>query len=295
MGGGVYPPVIIIGMHRSGTSMMAGMLKDLGLFIGSSKGIKGSNEADLFLDINDWLLQQCGGSWKHPEPIYALLQNNDLRNTVEDYIKWYLKTIRSIPFLGLSNYLRYRSPARLEFPWGWKDPRTTFTLPLWLSIFPDAKVLHIYRHGVDVANSIRVRSGRRNTKANQDLAAKSKKMQTKFLYSVFKPKLFGFTTALFPESMEVAFSLWEQYVQEGHRHVLELKDRALEIRYEDFIADPKGVLKSTADFCGLNVTEGLLADVAGKFKKARVFAYLNYPESKEFAERMSDKLTVWGY
>jgi hypothetical protein len=38
--------------------------------------------------------------------------------------------------------------------WGWKDPRNSITLPVWLKLFPDARVIHIVRNGVDVAESL---------------------------------------------------------------------------------------------------------------------------------------------
>ncbi|MCS5697200.1 sulfotransferase [Desulfofundulus thermocisternus] len=33
----VRPPIIIIGMHRSGTNMLTRMLEELGLFVGERK------------------------------------------------------------------------------------------------------------------------------------------------------------------------------------------------------------------------------------------------------------------
>ncbi|MBW1793701.1 MAG: sulfotransferase [Deltaproteobacteria bacterium] len=38
--------------------------------------------------------------------------------------------------------------------WGWKDPRTTLTLPLWLKLFPKARIIHVIRNGIDSALSL---------------------------------------------------------------------------------------------------------------------------------------------
>ena len=62
-------------------------------------------------------------------------------------------------FLGWKRYLAYRSLERFDQPWGWKDPRNVFTLPLWLRVFPEAKIIYIVRNGVDVAASLLVLSG----------------------------------------------------------------------------------------------------------------------------------------
>lgn len=40
------PPIIIVGMHRSGTTMITKMLENLGLFVGDQKEI--NNEALFF-------------------------------------------------------------------------------------------------------------------------------------------------------------------------------------------------------------------------------------------------------
>ena len=29
----------------------------------------------------------------------------------------------------------------IPFPWGWKDPRNSITLPLWLRLYPEAKII----------------------------------------------------------------------------------------------------------------------------------------------------------
>ena len=44
-------PIILLGMHRSGTSMIAGMLEELGLFMGNHKDR--NNEAFLFMKLNE--------------------------------------------------------------------------------------------------------------------------------------------------------------------------------------------------------------------------------------------------
>src|SRR5262249_21924854 len=62
--------------------------------------------------------------------------------------------------------LHLRGPAEAlvqEFsaraPWGWKDPRTSLTLPFWRGLAPDLKVIVCVRHPFEVALSLRRRSG----------------------------------------------------------------------------------------------------------------------------------------
>ncbi len=52
------PPIIIVGMHRSGTSMISRILEELGIFMGKSKDA--NHKASFFHNLNNWLLQQSG-------------------------------------------------------------------------------------------------------------------------------------------------------------------------------------------------------------------------------------------
>ena len=119
-----YSPVIIIGMHRSGTTMITRLLESLGLFVGHNK--ESNHEAIFFHRINLWIASQCGGFWDHPEPIHELVENRDIRPMVTNYIDGYLlQSPRTVSFLGWRKYLRYRNPRNLDVPWGWKSPLNT--------------------------------------------------------------------------------------------------------------------------------------------------------------------------
>lgn len=43
--------------------------------------------------------------------------------------------------------------------WGWKDPRTTVTLPFWKELVPDAKYVICLRNPADAVSSIQRRPG----------------------------------------------------------------------------------------------------------------------------------------
>src|SRR4051812_23444294 len=60
------PPVILLGMHRSGTSLIARVLDQLGLFQGSE--LQEDHESVYFLDVNDTLMKRIGASWDNPSP-----------------------------------------------------------------------------------------------------------------------------------------------------------------------------------------------------------------------------------
>ncbi len=289
------PPVIVIGMHRSGTSMITGMLEEMGLFIGEGKSLGNNREHPFFVKINEWLLEQCGGAWRNPEPIHDLLEHYELRQLVADYLGFYLTTSRVISFLGWRRFFRYGSPVALDRPWGWKDPRNTYTLPLWLDVFPKARVVHIKRHGVDVANSMKVRNDKGRLRALEQLPAKTQGKYRSWYHRWIEPRLWGFANAVRGESLESAFGLWERYVTEAHDHVCRLGTQAMEFRYEDFLMDPDPILRQLADFCRLAVDDRILSELAGRVRKDRAFAYRKHPHLIEFSEKMADRLRVWEY
>jgi len=283
------PPVIIIGMHRSGTAMISRMLEELGLFVGAQKDP--NNEALFFLRLNDWLIRSTGGRWDYPLPILVLLKHPTFRELIEDYLHFTVGTPRIVPFLGLRHYLRHRSLHTLNFPWGWKDPRNTFTLPLWLRVFPNARVVHVLRHGVDVANSLLVRH---QMPAAHLAQARARYYRLRWLYA-FKPMRTGFGTLNRTIFIEEAFALWEEYVRQARMHVNRLECRAVEVRFESFLENPQRHLRKLADFCGLEAAEADIARAAAKADPKRAFAFRAQPRLKAFAEKMEDRLTAFGY
>lgn len=282
----ICSPVIIIGMHRSGSSMITRMLEELGLFVGKKK--EPNHEALFFQNINKWLLYQSGGRWDYPGPIYQLLKNREVKALVLDYIQNLMKTPRVVSFLGWKKYLQYRTPLNLDIPWGWKDPRNTYTLPIWLELFPDAKVINIYRHGVDVANSLKIRQDK--AFANGGIAYKKRNP----LY-FFIPKRGRFTDSVRCTSLEGGFSLWEEYFKEARAHVNKLGEQCMEIKYEDFVSGPCEILKDLTTHCKLPTNETSIAKLTGMIQKERAYAYQGTPELKAFADSVAIRLKANGY
>src|SRR6266542_1734486 len=73
------PPLIVIGMHRSGTSVVAQMLDRLGVYMGPQLGLPGVErhasaqpevlaEAPQFLALNERLLGRAGATWDAVDP-----------------------------------------------------------------------------------------------------------------------------------------------------------------------------------------------------------------------------------
>ncbi len=287
----IYPPLIIIGISRSGTTMLTHILEDLGLFVGEKKD--SNHEALFFLELNIWLLEQCSGGLENPASIRYLLEAKEARALFVNFIRYIMKTPSAVSFLGLRKYLRYGTPANLDIPWGWKDPRNTYALPIWLDIFPDAKVIHIYRHGVDVVNSLRVRSKRKL------LRLKERNAWLKAFYWFYLMMKYIGTKRKFIDlrcaSMEDGLLMWEEYVNEARTHVHKLGDRAIEVKYEDLLTEPYGILKRLTEFSGLRATDRDIERVSQQIKRERAYVYQGNPELEAFAIKMSERLRRQGY
>ena len=143
--------VIVLGMHRSGTSAAAGLLNDIGIKLGRDDDLmpgdeaneKGYWESAKLADFQELLLVELGGSWDAP-PILKPGWERDLR---------------LLRLAGRGRRLFHRLYGDLQ-QWGWKDPRTCLLLPFWrrsLSLSPIVVVVH--RNPLEVAASLAARDG----------------------------------------------------------------------------------------------------------------------------------------
>lgn len=282
-------PVIVIGAHRSGTSMAIRMLERLGLFCGKRKDT--NHEALFFVRFNEWLLRRAGASWGHPEPVRELFTRDhasDARAVIEACAENIIRSPHAASFLGWRRYARYRGLTRLRFPWGWKDPRNTFTLPLWFNCFPQAKVVHVMRHGVDVAQSLTAR----HLATLVTERARVPSVRLRYLLTPYRDRFFDTIDC---GSIEGSFAIWERYVSEARRQLQLASGRAFELRYEDLVADPLSCLSALADFCEMDASPRALSSAAAQARSSRAYAYRHSPELQDFAHRVTDRLALYGY
>ncbi|MEF8792412.1 sulfotransferase [Thiohalorhabdus sp.] len=275
------PPLIIIGTHRSGTTMLAGLLARSGVYIGRRLGR--NNEALYFRRLNRWLLAQGGGSWTRPLPFADILDDPPSRELAADYLRASLTFPRTLGFWGWRNLVK-----RGEGLWGWKDPRTTFTLPLWLELFPEARVINVERHGVDVAESLVVRRER-------SLARSRRRFHKRRALFRFLPKRGELVDTPRLARREPALQLWTEYMAEGRRQVEQLGNRALTISYEDLLRSPEQELERLAEFCGLALDRAPRRELTASLDSGRAFAYREDPELRRFAADQSQLLETFGY
>lgn len=143
-------PVCVLGMHRSGTSLVSRVLNLLGVHLGPEQHLmkanvdnpKGYWEHQLITNLNDEILVRLGGSWHEP-PIF--LQGWQ-HGTVLSDIRQRARRLIQDDFAAAQN-------------WGWKDPRTCLTLPFWQTLVSSPKYILCLRNPIDVAQSLQRRNG----------------------------------------------------------------------------------------------------------------------------------------
>jgi hypothetical protein len=284
------PPVILLGMHRSGTSLVAELLDALGLFQGHE--LQEDHESTYFLDLNDTFLRRIGTAWDNPAPARGFLEDPAALDLTTRCLAAELTSKGLKRFLGLKRYLQVRALERFDRPWGWKDPRTVFTLPAWLRLFPGAKLVYIVRNGVDVAASLRVREVRELKRRADEFGRKVKQLNK---HSVLERA--GFKGSARCLTLAGGFGLWAEYVAEAERQLAAVPNERLVVNYEQFLADPASQLPGLAAFCGLAPSVADMAKVVATVNAGRGNAFLKDPELRAFYDgvRGTEWMAKYGY
>lgn len=217
----VTPNFIIVGSHRSGTSALSTFLKENRVFLGGDLNVH--EESKLFLSLNEEIMLKEGATWDNPKPIVAGLQSNDRVKELSKYAEEILKERIKSEFLS-NRSLLIKLGIQKYHSIGWKDPRNSLTLPVWLHLFPNLKVVHIHRNGFEVAMSLVGREKKRNKK--------------NYLYS---ERCIQF---------ESAFALWAEYETAIQSYKVRVNPSSFfQISYDQLVApDNEAILNSLLRF-----------------------------------------------
>ena len=125
-------------MHRSGTSCLTGTLESWGVNLGevftqNPSNAKGNRENREIMDLHDAVLATNGGSWDRPP---------------QD-VEW--KWSHRVALHGIIRGFEDQ-PC-----WGFKDPRSLFTLNYWQELVPQMEFVGIFRSPIAVARSLHAR------------------------------------------------------------------------------------------------------------------------------------------
>ena len=141
--------ICVTGMHRSGTSMVARIVNLLGVHLGDPSDLvqpAADNRAGLWehreiVGLNDEVLAALGGSAAAPPALPTGWERSSALDPLREHATEVIQRLSEGYALA-----------------GWKDSRTSLTLPFWRTVAPiDATVL-VLRHPVEVIRSLIARN-----------------------------------------------------------------------------------------------------------------------------------------
>ncbi|HPA17695.1 MAG TPA: sulfotransferase [Verrucomicrobiae bacterium] len=235
---GFSPPIVVYNKSHSGSRLLANLLEASGIFLGANL-----NESRDSLDILR-LVESLVGQYY---PDYGPLWKNP-RDGGE-----------------LADLARSAFDAHLEGcwpgqPWGWKLCETAYVLPVIDRIFPDAKYIHLIRDGRDVAfcdhqapntafwrkiyfdtDRIRVWHG--------DRLKKEQYLRRSHVYNAIH---------------------WTNSVAVGRAYGAMMRERLLEVRYEDLCLSFDKTAREILRFAGIARPEPAIRAVAPSVRTASI-------------------------
>lgn len=129
-------PTVVLGRPRSGSRLVARLLRENGIFMGSDLNPES-------LDSYSW--HQCFVAPLITGPFFPSWQPNGTATDLRSYYRNYqAETLR--------RFWAGRPPSA---PWGWKVCETLFVIPVVKELFPEARFIHVIRDGRDVCLSNR--------------------------------------------------------------------------------------------------------------------------------------------
>lgn len=202
--------VLVLGMHRSGTSVTIEILSRLGCWIGDPPDLIGASEYNprghfelrAAVEFDNVVLLQAGGTWDNPPAVES--------------IEVLASTLRP----DIDRWFGDRSPL------AFKDPRLCLILPIWLAALTrfDVRIVHLLRDPHAVARSLVARN------AVMDLPA------SRFAKGMMTPA--------------DALDLWAEYNRRACVYEDRFSLPRLFVWYDRLVDDPEGEVRRMAAFIG---------------------------------------------
>ena len=143
--------IIVLGMHRGGTSLTADIVRRWGaysgdeelLLKGDAENPQGYWEYRPLIQFNEELLSSLGARWYTP-PSDEDIETLEKKSLEARYRESALKLIAAM--------------QKGDNLWFWKDPRLAVLLPFWKKIWGNVAYVIPIRHPLDIALSLRKRN-----------------------------------------------------------------------------------------------------------------------------------------
>ena len=278
-----FSPIVIAGMHRSGTSMLSKILENGDIKLGSMKDT--NHESLFFQRINIWMMSLISSSWDSPREFLDI--DSKVIDDISIQLNQLLESRSNMLYFGWRALFLKKKFSDMQSYWGWKDPRNTFTADLWSNIFPDMKIIYVVRHPIDIAESLMSRQGK---EIKNDLS-RVKKIDG-VVKTLLKINHTNYNSSMIINSYEACFKLIDLYYNKISKRNL---DNSIIVRFEDLLFNPREKFNDIFKFCGLNVGEDYLDRIESQIVESRGFSYKKYPRLLEFESEYEGLISKMGY
>lgn len=192
--------LVVTGMHRSGTSLVANYLERAGIDMGDEQlpadvgNPLGYYEDVHIHDLHRELL------WKAGVADAFTVTDGDVPVPVDEVFRYRAREIAEA--------------RRDKGQWGWKEPRTALFLDLWADVLPDARFLFVFRQPLAVLDSLLRRAANESVTERPELAL--------VMWRIYNAEMLSFAEAR-PDAC-----LWcetEEFVNQPEKLVTTLRER----------------------------------------------------------------------
>ena len=197
--------IIVLGMHRSGTSLVTRLINMMGAYFGPETSVgeitadnpKGFWERPEVFKLNEAILAANGCSWHD-----LIRWNSEVTPAIPPPI---MKTMQKI-ILGMDAFR----------PWVLKDPRLCLLLPVWRPCLEVHITVIVHRNPMEIALSLQKRDG---FALDKGLVLWERYTQGIIAHSRELPKIFVQHNQLLEHPVEACQSLYKQLTGLGVRRL----------------------------------------------------------------------------
>jgi len=260
-------PIIVSGMHRSGTTLLSNILLRYGVFMGSKNDT--NVESLYFQRINRWLLSCLGSSWNNPKSFNSL-SDDDMMILTDRIMKSLNSSGNNYLYFGFKKKLLGYNFSSIN-NWGWKDPSNTFTLPVWLNIFPKAKIIFIIRHPLDIALSL---IDREHKLKKADLQHRKEFLSLSKYIPVLSIAKGDVLSVFNLQSINDCIKLTNRYYEEIYL-LSKNNTNILIIKYEDLVLNTNKIIDDISNYIERNVTNNIIDSICDSIISDKAYFYKN--------------------
>jgi hypothetical protein len=242
------PPLVMFNKSHSGSRLLAKVLAAAGVFMGAHRN-ESEDSLDM-LDLVEYLVREYYPDYTSLWQA-AGLADSVLPDLIRDVVRRHLE--------GFDPIAHRR--------WGWKLCETTYIIPVVDFLFPGTQFIHLIRDGRDVAFC--------NQHAPSEAFWKKIYFDTPHIVRWRGRQLTR--RAYRNRSYIYNAQHWLNSVRVGRTYGAMLRERYLEVRYEDVCTNFAATVQRVLAFAGVEYAESALAEVQSTVRTGSIHKYRSQP------------------